>query len=320
MAELVPIPEPPGLPILGNVTSLNPEYPLGSMMELAEKYGEIYRLRLPGRTVVFLCTRDLVHEACDEKRFKKCISRPLAEIRNGIHDGLFTAREGEEAWGIAHRVLMPAFGPLPIQNMFEEMHDIATQLALKWARYGPDTPIKVTDDFTRLTLDALALCSMGFRFNSYYSPVLHPFIQAMGNFLTEAGNRPNRIPLGSWFYRAKDSQYWADIDVLRSTAKGVLDERKRRPSDRRDLLTAMLDGVDPKTGVKMTDESIMDNLITFLIAGHETTSGLLSFAFYQLLKNPHMFKKAQKEVDDVCGKGVIKASHMPKLQYIAAVS
>jgi hypothetical protein len=37
MAELVPIPEPPGLPILGNVTSLNPEYPLGSMMELAEK-------------------------------------------------------------------------------------------------------------------------------------------------------------------------------------------------------------------------------------------------------------------------------------------
>jgi cytochrome P450 / NADPH-cytochrome P450 reductase len=114
-----------------------------------------------------------------------------------VHDGLFTAREGEEAWGIAHRVLMPAFGPLSIQGMFPEMHDIATQLALKWARYGPQQEIHVTDDFTRLALDTLALCSMvscldsflgqgddiadliqGFRFNSYYSPTLHPVSSA----------------------------------------------------------------------------------------------------------------------------------------------
>lgn len=319
MAEAVPIPEPPGLPLLGNITNINPEFPLGSMLEMADTHGEIYRLRLPGRTVVVVSTRDLVDEVCNEKRFKKCVSRPLAQVRYGVHDGLFTAREGEEAWGIAHRVLMPAFGPIPITNMFDEMHDIATQLALKWARYGPDTPIKVTDDFTRLALDTLALCSMGFRFNSYYSPVLHPFIQSMGDFLTEAGNRPNRLPFSSWFYRGQDDKFTSDIEVLRKTAKGVLDERKKRPSDRRDLLTAMLEGVDSQTGLKMTDESIMDNLITFLIAGHETTSGLLSFAFYQLLTHPETYKKAQKEVDDVVGKGVIKDSHMPKLQYIAAV-
>lgn len=38
-----------------------------------------------------------------------------------------------------------------------EMHDIANQLILKWARYGPDHDINVTDDFTRLTLDSIAL-------------------------------------------------------------------------------------------------------------------------------------------------------------------
>ncbi|KAI9154817.1 Bifunctional cytochrome P450/NADPH--P450 reductase [Paramyrothecium foliicola] len=319
MAEVVPIPEPRGLPVLGHITKINPEYPLGSFIEMAENLGEVYRLRLPGRTIVVASTWELVNELCDEKRFRKCISRPLGEIRNGVHDGLFTAREGEENWGIAHRVLMPAFGPLPIAGMFDEMHDIATQLALKWARYGPDEPIKVTDDFTRLTLDTLALCSMGFRFNSYYSHVLHPFIQAMGDFLTEAGNRPNRPPLASWFYRARDDKFRTDIEVLRDTARGVLEERKRRPSSRRDLLTVMLEGVDPKTGRKMTDESIMDNLVTFLIAGHETTSGLLSFTFYQLLSNPEMFAKAQKEVDEVVGKGVIKESHLPKLRYLAAV-
>jgi cytochrome P450 / NADPH-cytochrome P450 reductase len=149
-------------------------------------------MRFIGRSVVFVTTQALVNETCDEKRFEKSVDSALGEIRNGVHDGLFTARRGEENWGIAHRILMPAFGPLSIRGMFDEMHDIASQLALKWARCGPSYEIEVSDDFTRLTLDTLALCSMGYRFNSYYSPELHPFIQAMGDFLTESGNRPRR--------------------------------------------------------------------------------------------------------------------------------
>ncbi|KAK2772190.1 bifunctional p-450:NADPH-p450 reductase [Colletotrichum kahawae] len=321
MSETVPIPEPYGLPLLGNINDIDPEFPLGSMTSLADQYGEIYRLHFPGRSLVFCSTQALVNETCDEKRFKKCVNSALNEIRDGVHDGLFTAKMGEENWGIAHRVLMPAFGPLSIRNMYDEMHDIATQLTLKWARYGPDEPIMVTDDFTRLTLDTLALCSMGYRFNSYYSPTLHPFIEAMGDFLTEAGNKPRRPPLPGVFFRAKDQKFKDDIEILRNTAKGVLESRKAEgeKSTRRDLLTAMLEGVDTKTGKKMTDESIMDNLITFLIAGHETTSGLLSFAFYQLLKHPECYQKAQQEVDSVVGKGRIHVDHLSKLPYINGV-
>lgn len=226
---------------------------------------------------------------------------------------------GEVNWEIAHRVLMPAFGPLSIRGMFDEMHDIASQLALKWARYGPDESIMITDDFTRLTLDTLALCSMGYRFNSYYSPVLHPFIEAMGDFLTEAGEKSRRLPLPSAFYRGRDQKFQDDIAVLRDTAQHVLEARKAGKSDRNDLLDAMLRGTDSKTGLKMTDESIMDNLITFLIAGHETTSGLLSFVFYQLLTHPDTYRKAQQEVDEVVGQGVIEVSHLSKLPYINSV-
>ncbi|KAF9880149.1 hypothetical protein CkaCkLH20_02103 [Colletotrichum karsti] len=321
MSETVPIPEPWGLPLLGNINEINPEFPLGSMMSLADQYGEVYRLRFPGRSIVVVSTRALVNETCDEKRFKKSINSALNEIRDGVHDGLFTAKMGEENWGIAHRVLMPAFGPLSIRNMFDEMHDIATQLTLKWARYGSESQIMVTDDFTRLTLDTLALCSMGYRFNSYYSPVLHPFIEAMGDFLVEAGNKSRRPPLPGVFFRGRDQKFSDDIEVLRSTAREVLEARKAEGerSTRRDLLTAMLEGVDSKTGKKMTDESIMDNLITFLIAGHETTSGLLSFAFYQLLKHPEAYQKAQQEVDSVVGKGQIKVDHLSKLPYINGV-
>ncbi|GKU22337.1 unnamed protein product [Fusarium langsethiae] len=319
MSETVPIPEPPGMPFLGNINEIDSEFPLKSMISLAEQFGEIYRLKFPGRSIVIVSTRELVNETCDKKRFKKSIHHVLSEIRNGVRDGLFTAKMGEENWGIAHRVLMPAFGPLSIRSMFDEMHDVAGQLAMKWARYGPQSQITVTDDFTRLALDTLALCSMGYRFNSYYSPVLHPFIKAMGDFLVEAGNKSRRLPLPSVFYSAKDQKFADDIEILRSTAKEVLESRKAGKSDRRDLLTAMLEGVDSKTGKKMTDESIMDNLITFLIAGHETTSGLLSFAFYQLLKHPEAYQKVQQEVDGVVGKGQIKVDHLSKLPYLSGV-
>ncbi|KLU91733.1 hypothetical protein MAPG_10682 [Magnaporthiopsis poae ATCC 64411] len=316
----VPIPEPSGLPFLGNIGILDREFPLGSMVSLADQYGEIYRLRLLGSSFVVVSTHALANEVCDEKRFGKAIHPSLQEVRKGVHDGLFTAHPGEENWGIAHRVLMPAFGPLSIRGMFDEMRDIASQLALKWARYGPKSPIMVTDDFTRLTLDTLALCSMGFRFNSYYSPKMHPFIEAMGDFLTASGNRPIRAPLPSAFYRSEDQKFESDIEVLRRTAKEVLEARKAgEGADRKDLLDAMLRGVDPKTGKKMSDDSIINNLITFLIAGHETTSGLLSFAFYQLMKNPACYERAQREVDEVVGKGPIDIDHMSKLPYIAAV-
>ncbi|XXG96367.1 hypothetical protein Hte_002649 [Hypoxylon texense] len=318
MSNITPIPEPPGLPFIGHLTELDRELPIRSFAALADKYGEIYRLRLPGRSMVVSSSHRIVDELCDEKRFIKIPKGALNEIRNGVHDGLFTARLEEPNWGIAHRVLMPAFGPMSIRNMFDEMHEISTQLAMKWARYGPHNAIEVSDDFTRLALDTLALCSMGYRFNSYYTEGLHPFVEAMGDFLTESGNRPNRT-MPTWFYRNEDAKYWKDIDTLRRTADEVLQERKRNPSDRKDLLTAMLNGVDPKTGQHMSDTSITDNLITFLIAGHETTSGTLSFAFYELLKHPEAYRKAQEEVDTVIGKGPITVDHMSKLPYINAV-
>lgn len=262
----------------------------------------------------------MVHELCDESRFKKGIVGALAQIRNGVHDGLFTAALDEPNWGLAHRVLTPAFGPMPIQNMFTDMHELAAQLTLKWARHGTDTPIMVTDDFTRLALDTIALCSMDFRFNSFYHDALHPFIDAMANFLVESNTRSEQPGFVTMLKRGSKKKYWKDIETLRQTAQNVVDARKRNPStDRKDLLTAMLEGVDPKTGKKLSDSSIIDNLITFLIAGHETTSGMLSFTFYLLLKNPATYRKAQQEVDNIVGTGPIKHEHINKLPYLSAV-
>lgn len=191
---------------------------------------------------------------------------------------------------------------------------------MKWARHGSRHAIGVSDDFTRLALDTLALCSMGYRFNSYYTNEMHPFVEAMGDFLTQSGARATRPPLPGWWYTNEDAKYEQDIETMRQTADEVLQARKTGGEARKDLLQAMLEGVDSKTGQRMDDQSIVDNLITFLIAGHETTSGLLSFTFYNLLKNPEAYRKAQEEVDQVVGKGPITIDHLSKLRYIPAVS
>lgn len=67
-------------------------------------------------------------ELFDEKRFQKAVTGPLEQVRNLTGDGLFTAYQGEPAWQLAHRLLMPAFGPLPIKSMFPEMQDIVNQM------------------------------------------------------------------------------------------------------------------------------------------------------------------------------------------------
>lgn len=316
MAE--PIPGPPGLPILGNINDIDPVDTITSLGRLADTYGPIFKLNLGGKERLFISSHELMNEVCDEKRFSKNVSGALEQIRNGIADGLFTAYAGEHNWEIAHRVLMPAFGPLSIRTMFDEMHDIASQLVVKWARFGSREKINVTDDFTRLTLDSIALCAMDTRFNSFYHEEMHPFVNAMVGFLQESGARARRPAVANYFMRYAQQKFDSDIALLKKIAAEVVAERRANPNDKKDLLNAMIKGRDTKTGEGLTDESILNNMITFLIAGHETTSGLLSFLFYNLIKNPAAYQTAQRQVDEVVGNRPITVDHMSKFPYIEA--
>ena len=150
------------------------------------------------------------------------------------------------------------------------MYDIASQLVLKWARAGPAYAIPAADDFTKLTLDTISLCSMGFRFNSFYSEKAHPFVDAMSSFLIEGGRRSRRPAIVNSMMTKSSAKYQADVDTMKKISQGIIDERKARPSDTKDLLNAMLTGKDPKTGKGMDDDLIISNLITFLVAGKKS--------------------------------------------------
>ena len=179
----------------------------------------------------------------------------------------------------------------------------------------------MTSDFTRLTLDTIALCAMDYRFNSFYQDDLHPFVQAMTSTLAATSDRlkvsslvRKMLPWDKTADRLK-----VDREYMGKLAMEMVKIRRENPTEKRDLLNAMVNGIDPKTGETMSDELISANMVTFLIAGHETTSGLLSFAFLYLLKNPSTYFKAQEEVDRVIGRGRMATAHLKDLKYIDAI-
>ena len=90
---------------------------------------------------------------------------------------------------------------------------------------------------------------------------------------------------------------------MNDTVDRLIQDRRARGADgtAQDLLSCMLTGVDRQSGEQLDDENISAQCITFLVAGHETTSGLLSFATYALLKNPDVLARAYEEVDRVLG-------------------
>lgn len=321
MTRNTPIPRPKGDPLIGNLRDIDGEAPIQGFMRLARTYGPIYQLDVLGNPIIFVSSQELADELCDETRFDKRVAGALKNIRDFAGDGLFTAKTDEPNWAAAHRLLMPAFGPIGIRGMFDKMLEIADQMLLRWERFGPNNVIEVTEDMTRMTLDTIALCSFDYRFNSFYQREMHPFVGAMVDALAEADARTRRPGFANKLLLRTRRSYENDMELMRRVADELIAERKRDPdaAQKNDLLGLMLRGRDPVTGQGLSDENIRHQLVTFLIAGHETTSGMLSFATYFLLKNPRVLEKARAEADAVLGTDLPRVEHIARLRYIEQV-
>ncbi|MDU9000708.1 cytochrome P450 [Streptomyces mirabilis] len=297
--DLRPIRSPRGIPLLGHTPQIPSTNPVEYFGELSKQFPEgIYGMDIAGIEQVFVYDPDLVAEVCDETRFFKQIEKtPLHHVRDFAGAGLFTAHQHEEEWGMAHRVLMPAFSQRAMKAYYGQMLEIAQNLVGKWER-REGQPVNITDDYTRLTLDTIALSGFGYRFQSFDKEELHPFLNALLGALVESLRRSQELPMMTKFRKADDKRYRENIQQMQELVESVIKERRQgKGGGEEDLLGLMLEATDPETGKLLADDNVRDQVLTFLIAGHETTSGLLSFATYSLMRNPHVLAQAYAEVD-----------------------
>ncbi len=300
------IPSPPGLPWVGNLLHIPKARVTQYLLELSRGFDGILALDFAGARLPFVFDPDLVAELSDPRRFGKAIGPPLSTLRRLAGDGLFTARGDEPNWGKAHRILMPAFGQRAMKGYFPLMREVAGQLLAKWERLGPHADIEVADDMTRLTLDTISLAGFGHRFDSFARQALHPFLIALADTLGEVMNRLTRLPIQNRLMPGSLERIDRDIATMHALVDDVIRARRegRADSASGDLLDLMLQARDPVTGEALDNENIRNQVITFLIAGHETTSGLLTFALYLLMRHPQVLAQCYAEVDRVMPAGV----------------
>ena len=220
---------------------------------------------------LFVSGPELVDEVCDDERFDKKVAGGLANLRKGAAgSGLFTSDTDDPLWARAHNILMTPFSLQSMRDYMPKMLDLADQLMDKWSRLNPGEEVDVPADMTRLTLDTIALCGFGYRFNSFYRETPHPFVEAMVRVLEESQNRMRQLPVQTRLRIRAQRQLDEDQAFMNDLVDQIIAERRARratPADTTDLLGRMLTGVDKQTGEMLPDENIRAQCITFLIAG-----------------------------------------------------
>ncbi len=314
-----PIPSPRRIPVVGHMHLFRPGRFVQGLMAIGQDFDGLFQIDLGKSAGLIVTNVALATELADASRFRKVLNKALLEVRAIVGDGLFTARTEEPNWAVAHRVLMPAFGQRAMRGYFPMMLEVADQLVAKWAS-EPGGDIAVADDMTRLTMDTISLAGFGRRFDSFARPEQHPFLTAMGRALRETMDRLTQIDATRPLYRARARAYAADIATMNALVDEVIHERRAAPRQSGDLLNLMLTATDPDTGAQLDDINIRFQVLTFLIAGHETTSGLLTFCLYLLMAHPAVLAQAYSEIDRILpGDTRPQYAHMARLDVIDRV-
>ncbi|WP_409236554.1 bifunctional cytochrome P450/NADPH--P450 reductase [Streptomyces sp. PA5.6] len=279
--------------------------PVQQAVELARRHGPLYVRRFHGRDSVWASSLELVEELSDETRFAKGVGPALENVRGIAGDGLFTAYNDEPNWAKAHDILLPAFAMNAMRTYHPHMLRVARRLIASWdGRFAPgaaeSAPVEVSEDMTRMTLDTIGLSGFGYDFESFGRTDPHPFVQALVRGLAHSQAKLARDPAGD--YAADDAAFEDDAAFVARVVDEVIETRTASgDTSADDLLGLMLNSPHPASGEHLDEANIRNQVITFLIAGHETTSGTLAFALHHLMKNPAVLHLAQAEVDALWG-------------------
>lgn len=319
-----PLPHPPyRVPVLGDILGINPRTPVQDSTAMAGRLGTMFERSILGRRFVFASGADVVGELCDEKRFEKFLPPGVENLRDIGADGLFTAYNHEPNWQRAHDLLRPAFTAGAMRGYHEIMVDVADDLVRHWegcARTGATTD--VSSDMTKLTLETIGRTGFSYSFGSFARTEPHPFVSAMVGALTYNQRRAMlRVPaFAKPLFARSDRAYAQNKQYLADVLADVVRTRRRSTENFDDLLQIMMNAArDVDNPNALNGANIGYQILTFLIAGHETTSGALSFALYYLATHPEVFERARAEVDEVWGAGKPEFGQVPKLRYVRRV-
>lgn len=291
--------------------------PLAMLAGLTNRYGDLVSVPLPRGNRIFVVTRpELVAQVLvgHQAGYRKARTyKPLTEL---LGNGLLT-NEGAD-WARQRALVQPMFARRHLDAFAPAMVDAAARTARGWADRAV---VDVAEEMSALTLDVVG--------RALFSTDLTGKAAAMGPALAtvlEAFVKVVRSPL---FALVPDYHRWPTPNRLRARGaeahlRAVVDDlvarRRARPGHEgtEDLLDMLLAARD-EAGAPMAEQQVRDELMTFMLAGHETTANALSWTFMLLSQHPDARKCVEDEVDEVLSGRAATAEDVGKLEWTTAV-
>jgi cytochrome P450 len=267
--------------------------------------------------VVLITKPELIAEVLVEKpeAFRRDpVTRRAFAPAIGEHS-LFLAEDADWRW--QRRAVAPIFRHETLLSFVPIFATMAGRQVERWRAAKPGTPVDAAAAMTRTTFDIIVDAMLG------GSASLDA--EGFGRALTDSFSTiPWQIiyvmfSLPEWLPYPNRRRALRARDFLRRDLLRIVQTRRAKPSPGPDLLDLLLAARDPETGRTMTDAGVANNLLTFIIAGHETTAVALSWTLWLLAKDQASQQRTFEEAKAVAGDGPIAAAHVEALSYCRQV-
>ncbi|HTI23729.1 MAG TPA: cytochrome P450 [Kutzneria sp.] len=282
---------------------------LGLMSSAAAEYGDAVKVSMGPKTLyIFNHPDHAKHVLADNAaNYHKGIG--LVQARRALGDGLLTS-EGE-VWRAQRKTMQPVFQARRIAAQADVVaEEAATLVARLRAHADTGRPIDVTQEMTGLTLGVLGRTLLAADLGGFES-IGHSFEavqdQAMFEMVTLS-----MVP--TWVPLPKQLRFRKARKDLARVVEQLITFRRANPTDGDDVLTRLIESTDDSQNRRRRDE-----LVTLLLAGHETTASTLSWAFHLLSRHPEVGERLRAEAVEVLGDRRPEFADLTRLRYTTQV-
>ncbi|KAF7084034.1 hypothetical protein CFC21_087730 [Triticum aestivum] len=322
----------------GAVTDLFDRPLFYSLYDWFLEHGSVYKLAFGPKSFVVVSDPIVARYILRENAFSYD-KGVLAEILEPIMGkGLIPA--DLDTWKQRRKVITPGFHALFIEAMVRVFTKCSERTILKLEALiekgdhgDKSTIVNLEEEFSNLALDIIGLGVFNFDFDSVNKE--SPVIKAVYGTLFEAEHRSTfyipywNLPLTQWIV-PRQRKFRSDLKVINDCLDDLIKNAKetRQEADveklqQRDYSSlkdaSLLRFLVDMRGADVDDRQLRDDLMTMLIAGHETTAAVLTWSIFLLAQNPTKMRKAQAEIDSVLIDGAITAEKLKKLEYIRLI-
>jgi cytochrome P450 len=272
---------------------------LAGLEAMHQELGNIFEINLPGFQPVVMVGPDFSREVLvtHRQQFRwRNDSDPVTHLlRHGllVEDGAYH----DTLRGYMH----PALKRSQIDRYLPSMLACTDEVISTW---GDGFVLDMLVEMRRLALMILMDTLFGVDISTDLSRLWDPILKVL-----------QYISPGVWLLKPDLPRpgYQRSIKELDDYLFNIINERRSNPDQRDDMLADLIFRED------MNDDLIRDQLLTMLIAGHDTSTALLSWALYLLSGHPEAMEQTRREVDRHCGQGSFSMSEIAQLHYMDQV-